>query len=323
MLRRSLFRVVLMISSLTTATTAFSQELPTETPVVPAKVETTPGTAGTSVQVRFDAPIGVRALSVDATLKSEVSRLKAGDRVEIVSDNPKDPKKLVAVSIASVAVGTQAAFFAVFGSMAVVLGIVFVMMRASPLQLILGEDGRYSKSKAQIAFWALSVISVYLGAVVLRWTYLGGDFIGGVEIPTNLLLISGLSAFSFGAAKAITSKKVEDAIPDGTKPEDKKAEADKVKPPVTTQSETRTFLSFLDDLVRNDKGGFDLGDTQMVLITMIVVGLFLLDGVVFLQNLAFQAQVALPDVDTTLLSAFGIGQGAYLVKKAAGEPGKS
>jgi hypothetical protein len=37
----------------------------------------------------------------------------------------------------------------------------------------------------------------------------------------------------------------------------------------------------------------------------------------FLGKLALASPITLPDVDTALLATFGIGQGAYLFKKAA------
>ena len=39
-------------------------------------------------------------------------------------------------------------------------------------------------------------------------------------------------------------------------------------------------------------------------------------------ELKLATQVTLPDVDTTLLASFGIGHGAYLIKKAALKPGE-
>jgi hypothetical protein len=37
--------------------------------------------------------------------------------------------------------------------------------------------------------------------------------------------------------------------------------------------------------------------------------------------ISLTATTSLPDVDTTILSTFGLGQGAYLAKKAAGNIG--
>jgi len=41
----------------------------------------------------------------------------------------------------------------------------------------------------------------------------------------------------------------------------------------------------------------------------------------FLHAIAYSTSVSLPDVDTTILATFGLGQGAYLTKKAVGEVG--
>src|SRR5713226_8983756 len=76
-----------------------------------------------------------------------------------------------------------------------------------PLQLIIGEDGRYSNSKFQMAIWFVVVIATYLATVYLRVAQAGWEFFGGVDIPKNLLLLSGMSALTFGGAKGITASK--------------------------------------------------------------------------------------------------------------------
>jgi hypothetical protein len=73
----------------------------------------------------------------------------------------------------------------------------------------------------------------------------------------------------------------------------------------------------LRDLVQNDLGQADLGDFQMILITLVAVALFLTKAFSSMSEMSIIHDIYLPDVDTTLLSVFGIGQGAYLVKKAA------
>lgn len=52
---------------------------------------------------------------------------------------------------------------------------------------------------------------------------------------------------------------------------------------------------------------------------LLAAGVYLLQMLAFLQTLPLSASVSLPDVDSTLLSFFGIGQGAYLVKKGFAE----
>jgi hypothetical protein len=114
-------------------------------------------------------------------------------------------------------------------------------------------------------------------------------------------MITGLSAFSFGGAKVITTQKVQAAQrPNQSAPKPAAAQA-----------------NLLTGLVQNDQKQADLGDFQMILITVAASGIFLASAVHFLGELELVATVTLPDVDSTMLASFGIGQGAYLFKKAA------
>jgi hypothetical protein len=70
-------------------------------------------------------------------------------------------------------------------------------------------------------------------------------------------------------------------------------------------------------LFQNDMGQADLGDTQMILITLIAIATYVVTTFHQLGNLEIAPQVLLPDIDSYLLASFGIGQGAYLAKKAA------
>lgn len=80
---------------------------------------------------------------------------------------------------------------------------------------------------------------------------------------------------------------------------------------------------FFRDLTQNDYGDFDFGDFQMLVVTMIAVGMYMLLVFHFLESIEFLKTTSLPDVDTTILAGFGLGQGAYLAKKAGGDPGKT
>jgi hypothetical protein len=78
----------------------------------------------------------------------------------------------------------------------------------------------------------------------------------------------------------------------------------------------------LTDLFQNDHGEVDIGDFQMVLVALTAVLVFGASCFSAMATLSYQVHVSLPDVDTSLLAGFGIGQGAYLVKKAALPLGK-
>ncbi|MBA4141750.1 MAG: hypothetical protein H0X43_01840 [Nitrosospira sp.] len=57
----------------------------------------------------------------------------------------------------------------------------------------------------------------------------------------------------------------------------------------------------------------------MVAITILAVIIYAISAVEFMEQIEFRRVVTMPDVDATLLSIFGLGQAAYLGKKAAGE----
>ena len=71
------------------------------------------------------------------------------------------------------------------------------------------------------------------------------------------------------------------------------------------------------DLVTNDHGEADLGDFQMILISSVATLIFAAASWEFLTVVDIARATTLPDVDTALLGGFGVGQGAYLIKKAA------
>ena len=207
----------------------------------------------------------------------------------------------------------------------VLLGFATAVTKGAPLKFIVGEDNRYSNSKFQVAVWFWVLISSYLAIVVLRVMDAGWDFLGRVNIPQNLLLVSGLSALTFGGAKAITTAKANAAAAAAAA-----AAAGPVPPAVAAVAaagQKTTKLagteSLFHDLLQNDSGHFDFGDFQMLVVTLIAVGMYVTLFFNFLGSIQFQNTVSLPDLDTTILASFGLGQGAYLTKKAAGNPGTS
>lgn len=174
--------------------------------------------------------------------------------------------------------------------------------RFRPQQFLLGEDNRYSNSKFQIALWFFVLITTYATTFLLRAWYAGCEFIGGINIPTNLLLLTGMSALTFAGAKGITTSKVARATT---------AANPQPKPRADTPS--------LWNLVQNDDGLFDFGDFQMLVVTIVAVITYLVLVFSFLSTIEASKTISLPDLDTTILAAFGLGQGSYLAKKAAGQ----
>ena len=211
----------------------------------------------------------------------------------------------------------------------------------------IGADGRLSNSKVQVALWSFTLFSAYLGTLAMRVSVYGWALLGGVGITTNLLALSGMSAFTYGSAKAITvgqhegvqqdQQAAQKAADDANAIANSSAAATPGK--TTAAAEATRAQALVDDakallatqtvahakfknLFCDDYDKLDFGDSQMFFVVLLAVAVFGLTVFHFLAWIDCAPTMQLPDVDTTLLSAFGLGQGAYLVKKAATPLGK-
>jgi hypothetical protein len=201
-------------------------------------------------------------------------------------------------------------WLALGGAAAFLLLLTWGILRTGPRSLILGADNRYSKSKFQLVVWFGVLMVTYLSALWLRFYYSGNELIGGINIPSHLLEISGLSALTFAGAKAITQTK-----------ENRITAAAAQDPTLLNRRKMPAAQPyFLDDLTRDDSGQVDLGDFQMVFLTIVAALTYLALIFNYFSTLTLQATITLPDVDTTILSVLGLGQGAYLIKKLASGP---
>jgi len=248
----------------------------------------------------------------DTNLQERLKGFQTGDAVECSGERKDNQTVLQAIAVKTVKVRPGRRLWVLASSTLAFLLMVGILSLFRPLELIVGEDGRYSNSKFQIALWFLILMIMYLSTLWLRAWDLGAEYLNGINIPSNLLLISGMSVLTFGAAKAITVGKVKDAVAAGDP--DPKSEASKP--------------NLLLDLTHNDgeRGAaprLDLGDVQMLVVTLVAACTYLAIIFHFLGSLEARKSISLPDVDTTILAAFGLGHGAYLTKKAVGEVGKS
>jgi hypothetical protein len=264
-------------------------------------------------------PGGPDHLLVDPSLKESVKKLEKNDQVTLIYMAKDDHKELKSFMIDTIDPPVEGPALALLGAFLMCFLAYYLLSGLHPMHLIVGEDNRYSNSKFQVALWFGVLIATYIATVAVRVWGAGGNLIDNVSIPTNLLLLSGLSAFSFGAAKGITTNKVNAALASGQA--DPKNSAD-AKP------------NLLLDLTHDDgvtaaaagmprKPMLDLGDFQMVVVTLLAVAVYLVLVYHFLGSIPKSAKVSLPDVDTTILATFGLGQGAYLTKKAVGNVGQS
>jgi hypothetical protein len=244
-------------------------------------------------------------LHADASTESRLPQLHEGDHlaVDVADEGGVLNIRSIVLLKSYVAVRQRIGALAGVGLLWLLLGL--VLARGNVLGLIKGEDGRYSNSKFQGVLWFSIVIVTYGATVILRGLRLGVDIMW-VDIPAHLLALSGLSAFSFGAAKGITVSKIEAATAAG------------IAAPKATPS-----AGILKDLTTNDANQLDLGDFQMLVVTLVAAASYLVIAFNALGMLDAIAGVSLKDVDTTILASFGLGQGAYLAKKALGHVGIS
>ena len=258
-----------------------------------------------SLRARDEGNGGTLSFAVESEeIKAAIKSFAEGDKValnfdeEPSQDDQPSRNVLKNISIRSYRVPERdrAIALIVAGILFSVISIILLQNRAR--SLVIGADNRYSNSKFQTVVWFFVLIVTYVTVIWFRWWAGGFRFAGGVNIPQNLLLLSGLSAITFAAAKGITQSN----IASGTV--------------VKTSAQHPSFPS---DLFNDDSGNVDMGDFQMVIITLLAVLVYLARIFGFLGIIELHSSVTLPDVDTTILATFGLGQGAYLAKKYVGD----
>lgn len=241
------------------------------------------------------------ALSAEgAENRQALAQARLGDVIKANVAGGYPPERITRVLGVGRPVPARTRLLAMGGTLLVLLLMALAVAKGQPLCFVIGKDGRYSNSLLQIVLWFAVLATVYGATLILRYCLLDPPLIGGVNIPENLLALSGLSALSFGGAKMITASKV-DANPQG---------------------KTQASRAMLANLVTNDHLECDFGDLQMLLITLAAVVIYGLTGYHFLAALPVETSISLPDVDSTLLAGFGLGQGAYLLKKGASKAGQ-
>lgn len=191
----------------------------------------------------------------------------------------------------------------VYGIAAGVLLIIWVIVRLltggciTLKGLVQGEDGGLSTAQFQALLWTFLTFAAYI--VVYTANAMNGNFSPQIDVPGNLLVLAGFSFATYIGANKVTEAKLED----------------KVGPEGADQPKSTVQRGTLGDLFTSDAGKGDLGKLQLMIWTMLAAALFIIQ---FHNRVVDMAPSALliPDVDPSLLALVGLGQGAYLVKKA-------
>lgn len=279
----------------------------------------------------------------DASLKTRVGTLHKGDLISVMADaapdkNPTALNQFIAKDSRNSTVARAAVLFGTAAAIVLLLGAIIRPLIAPPVRppvpgggnppppnmprvapkrwsfgfFMVGADDRYSNSKVQLTLWFAVVLISYIATLALRLMDSRWQIVGGITIPNNLLMLSGLSVLSFGGAKAITTAKIQGAVQSA-------AAAGQALEPTAVKPPSKAGPQFLVDLLCDDQGNPDLGDFQMLVMTGLAIATYSLAVFQFLSCMPLTATIQLPDVDSTVLAAFGLGQGAYLLKKAVGD----
>jgi hypothetical protein len=230
---------------------------------------------------------------------------RPGDRVWLTVDDPLNPEHVVQITRLARPVPVMQRLIALVGAFAVIAAFAALATAGRPWRFLVGDDNRMSNSQTQMALWFGVVAMVYGATVILRGWFLGWEFMGGIAMTTNVLAMTGLSGLAFGAAKVVAVQKASAEVATTA--------ATGIAPTAPAAAARPRFT----DLVLNDFGAADLGDFQMILISSVATVIFAAASWEFLTLVDIVKSTTLPDVDTALLGSFGIGQGAYLIKKAA------
>jgi hypothetical protein len=180
--------------------------------------------------------------------------------------------------------------------------IIGVASRFKPSTLFIGADGRPSTSKLQMVVWTAAVVFSYLA---VSWARYRLGIHGPLPpLPVNLLIAMGVSGATAVSAQAIAVSSAANAP------------AVPAAPPVATPLgmvyPAAPAAIAQSGIIADDSGGPDIGKIQVVIWTMIAVGVFLFKVV---RSINLGSAGGLPDIDTTLVILMGLGHSVYLGKK--------
>ena len=88
--------------------------------------------------------------------------------------------------------------------LAVMWVVLLIATKKHPWALVVGEDGRPSTSKFQMLLWTAAIVFAFLAIFQIRYSAGYIDELPG--LPTNLLLVMGISVVTSVSAKSIAVK---------------------------------------------------------------------------------------------------------------------
>ena len=185
-----------------------------------------------------------------------------------------------------------------YGGLTVLLTLSLIRLGSgtfNPLKIAEGADKRLSTSKLQMLLWTLVTLFAYVTIFVAR-AFKGDGFAALPDIPTNVMIVLGMSIGTTTLSKAITVGYVQSGR--------------------VTKTVDETNSAGLGALVNDDSGSVDLTKVQMLAWTLISICVYL--ATVFMtvnKGVFLPDSYAIPNIDGALMVLMGLGQGAFLGKK--------
>jgi hypothetical protein len=159
--------------------------------------------------------------------------------------------------------------------------------KASPFwYLVLGADNRVSTSKVQFALWTLALVYALLVIALHDAVYPPGS------LDPRYLLLIGFPAGAAVSAKAITTGQINNGNSSKT----------------IISAKGKSLGTAISEIVSNDQGDLDLGDTQYFVFNLVALIAFF---IAFFHN-----PTSLPVLPDTLVGLTSASAAAYVAKKA-------
>jgi hypothetical protein len=159
--------------------------------------------------------------------------------------------------------------------------------KASPFwYVVLGADNRVSTSKVQFALWTLALAYALLVIAFHDAVYPPGS------LDPRYLLLIGFPAGAAVSAKAITTGQINNGNSSKT----------------TISAKGKSLGTAISEIVSNDQGDLDLGDTQYFVFNLVALTAFF---IAFFHN-----PTSLPVLPDTLVGLTSASAAAYVAKKA-------